>query len=73
MIEQFLFQGGIDQEIGLDLSAGVEYRPLLSNNVILLGGLAALLPANGFKQIYNRLNDEAGPMFSGFLEVVLQY
>lgn len=73
VIEQFLFQGGIDREIGLDLSSGFEYRPLLSNNIIILGGLAALFPANGLKQIYNRFNDELSPQFSGFVQAVLTY
>ena len=63
----------LDREIGVDLSSGYEYRPLLNNNVIFLFGVSALLPANGFRQLYNRLNDHRGPMMAGFMELVLTY
>jgi hypothetical protein len=39
--------------VGEDLGVGVEYRPPLTENIVLRGGAAALLPGNGFKQIYN--------------------
>src|SRR3954453_19428725 len=32
-LEQFVFQGNIANFIGGDLSSGLEYRPMLSNNV----------------------------------------
>ncbi|HET6575064.1 MAG TPA: hypothetical protein VFG68_15765, partial [Fimbriiglobus sp.] len=38
VLETFAFQPGIDRELGTDLSTGLEYRPLLNNNVILLTG-----------------------------------
>ena len=53
-LETFLFDGHIDREIGVDLSSGFEYRPLLSNNVIFTFGVSTLLPGRGFKQLYNR-------------------
>ena len=53
-LEVFLFDGHIDREIGVDLSTGFEYRPLLSNNVIFTLGVSTLLPGRGFKQLYNR-------------------
>ncbi len=53
VLEQFVFQGKIDREIGLDLSSGIEYRPFLSNNIVFLFGAATLIPSNGFKQLYN--------------------
>src|SRR5262249_42956089 len=48
-LETFVFQGDIDRFIGADLSLGVEYRPLLSNNIVMLFGIATLIPAEGFK------------------------
>ena len=37
-LEEVLFQGNIDHDLGTDLSAGLRYRPFLSNNVVLVGG-----------------------------------
>jgi hypothetical protein len=73
VLEQYVFQNHIDREIGFDLSSGVEYRPLLNNNVIIVAGAAALLPANGFRQLYNRFREERGPLGSLFVEVTLTY
>lgn len=42
----------IDREIGWDLSFGLEYRPFLTDNVKLNGGLGMLFPGAGFKDIY---------------------
>ena len=39
-------------EIGWDLSGGVQYRPLLTDNIIVSAGLGALIPGNGYKTIY---------------------
>src|SRR5262249_45997135 len=33
VLRQFVFQQNIDRFIGVDLSLGMEYRPLLSNNI----------------------------------------
>ncbi len=73
VLEQFLFDGNIDREIGVDLSTGFEYRPLLSNNVILKFGVAGLLPGRGFKQIYSRLGHDANALGQGFLEANLVF
>jgi hypothetical protein len=42
----------INSEIGWDLSAGIQWRPLLTNNIIVSAGLGALLPGEGYKAIY---------------------
>lgn len=73
VLEQYVFQSKLDREIGVDLSSGFEYRPFLNNNVIFLFGASSLLPANGFKQLYNRLTDHRGPLMAGFAEMVLTY
>src|SRR5206468_2691882 len=50
---RFLLQDDkIGKDIGFDLSAALEYRPLLNNNIILTAGVAALIPGEGFKDIY---------------------
>jgi Carboxypeptidase regulatory-like domain len=51
-LEFLLFQSPIHHAIGEDAGVGVEYRPPLTENVVLTGGASALQPAQGFKDIY---------------------
>jgi len=51
-LEFLLFQSPIRHTIGEDFGVGVEYRPPLSENIILTGGASALQPGQGFKDIY---------------------
>jgi hypothetical protein len=51
-LEFLLFQSPIHHTIGEDFGIGVEYRPPLSENIILTGGASALQPGQGFKDIY---------------------
>jgi hypothetical protein len=73
VLEQFLAQPHIERFIGEDLSTGIEYRPLLNNNLILTLGASSLIPGAGFKGLYNRGTSDARPLFAGFLEVALTY
>lgn len=68
-VEEVLFQDDIHHDIGTDLSAGLRYRPFLSNNWIIVGGVAALIPGRGFEDIYER-ND---PLFHLFTNVILSF
>ena len=47
-----LQQNGIRRTIGTDSSIGAIYRPLLSDNIVLVGGAAVLAPGRGFQDIY---------------------
>jgi hypothetical protein len=67
------FQERIDTEIGTDLSAGLEIRPYLNNNVIINLGAATLLPGRGFHDLYDELRDPIGPLFAAFVDVILTY
>jgi len=51
-LEFLLFQSPIHHTIGEDFGAGVEYRPPLTENIVLTGGASALQPGQGFKDIY---------------------
>jgi hypothetical protein len=51
-LEFLLFQSPIHHSIGEDFGLGVEYRPPLSENIVLTGGASALQPGEGFKDIY---------------------
>ncbi|HUL35184.1 MAG TPA: carboxypeptidase-like regulatory domain-containing protein [Candidatus Eisenbacteria bacterium] len=51
-MEYVLFQAPIRHNIGEDLGVGVQYRPPLSENIILTGGASMLQPGQGFRDIY---------------------
>jgi hypothetical protein len=73
VLETYVFQSNINKAIGCDLSTAVEYRPLLSNNVIVQAGVATLLPAEGFRDLYNRLNATTNPLVAGFIQMTFTY
>jgi len=51
-LEFLLFQSPIRHTIGEDAGIGVEYRPPLTENMVITGGASALQPGQGFKDIY---------------------
>jgi len=51
-IRQVLFTNHTSSEIGLDCSLGFQWRPLLTNNVIITAGAGFLVPGEGYKDIY---------------------
>jgi hypothetical protein len=69
VLEQLLFQRKVDEEVGWDLSLGLQYRPLLNDNLILSVGLAGFVPGQGFKDIY----DKSTPLYSAFAQLTLTY
>lgn len=82
VLQTFTFQQNIDRSIGADLSLGIEYRPFLNDNVIFRGGVAALVPGRGFKDLFgatnpfsvaNSGNVSTGTLFSNFVEMALTY
>ncbi len=73
VLEQFAFQSGIRRHIGTDMSLGAEYRPLLNNNVIIIGGISGLAPGRGFHDLYDPLVGVVPTLFASFVEVALTY
>jgi len=73
VLQQYVFQNNVRRFIGTDLSAGIEYRPRLNNNLIFTGGVSGLIPGTGFQDLYNPLHGEVNALFASFLEIVLQY
>jgi hypothetical protein len=51
-LEFLLFQSPIRHTIGEDAGIGVEYRPPLTENIVITGGVSALQPGQGFKDMY---------------------
>jgi hypothetical protein len=67
-LELLLFQRPIRHSIGTDLGMGVEYRPPLSGNMVLTGGISSLVPGRGFEEIYN-----GKTLFSVFASIKFQF
>jgi hypothetical protein len=67
-IELLLFESPIHNTIGVDTSLGFEYRPPLSENIVITGGASALLPGQGFRDIYS-----GKTQFSLFANVRFQF
>jgi hypothetical protein len=53
-LETLLFQEQVRPNIGLDYGGGFQFRPPLSENVVLVGGVAAMTLGQGLKDIYAR-------------------
>jgi hypothetical protein len=50
--KQVLFTNHANNDIGLDCSLGLQWRPLLTENVILSAGFGVLVPGEGYKDIF---------------------
>lgn len=85
-IQTALLTDEVDGELGLDCSIGFQYRPLLTDNIIVSTGFGALVPGQGFRDIYRRTtpsvpgytsDQRAGEaddfLYSGLLAITLTY
>ena len=50
-LELLLFQSNIHAGIGADSGIGVTYRPPLSENIVITGGVDTLVPFQGLRDI----------------------
>ena len=53
-LEILLFQRGIRHSIGTDAGLGVQYRPPLTENIVVTAGVSSLVPGAGFEDIFNK-------------------
>jgi hypothetical protein len=85
VIKQVLFTQRAGHDIGLDASLGLQWRPLLTENIIISAGCGFLVPGDGYKDIY-RANTRPVPgypqqdpghvdpfLVNGILTVTLTY
>ncbi|HEX5053224.1 MAG TPA: hypothetical protein VFZ65_15725 [Planctomycetota bacterium] len=64
---EFLLQAAdISKSIGTEVFFGTQYRPLLTNNVIVQFGASALIPDEGFARIYDS-NDMRYSFFTALI------
>jgi hypothetical protein len=73
VLETYLFTGDVRNFIGADISLGSEYRPLLNNNIVMLGGFSTLIAGNGFKDLYQELDGPTRNNLAAFCETVFEY
>jgi len=67
-LELVLFQSPIVHSIGTDVGAGVEYRPPLSENIVITAGTSGLIPSSGFEQVFNPRS-----LISAFARIKFQF
>lgn len=84
VLRTFTFQQDIGRDIGTDLSLGMEWRPFLNDNVIIVWGSAVLIPARGLRDLFGTevppaisqltgLQTEIPQFQQHFLEMALTY
>jgi hypothetical protein len=67
-LEALLFQAPIHNNVGVDLSVGAQYRPPLTENIVIAGGAGILKLGQGMRDIFER-----GYVSSLFLNLRLQF
>ncbi|HET7694434.1 MAG TPA: carboxypeptidase-like regulatory domain-containing protein [Vicinamibacterales bacterium] len=67
-LEALLFQEKVRPAIGIEVGGGATYRPPLSDNVVLVGGVQAMKTGQGLRDIYERRY-----LFSIFVNARLQF
>ncbi len=84
-IKTVLLTDKIDGEIGFDVSLGLQYRPLLTDNIVISAGFGTLIPGRGYADIYRRntqpvpgygSNQTGEPddfLYSGLLAITFTY
>ena len=68
-LEELVEGGDVANELGVDLSFGLIYRPYLSNNVSLSCGASLFFPMRAFRQVF----DEKRPLSAVFGSATLAY
>ncbi len=85
-IKTALLTAKVNGEVGWDLSLGFQYRPLLTDNIIVSAGFGALIPGRGYRDIYNNSSDPVpgldrtsrtgatdGFLYSGLIAITFTY
>jgi hypothetical protein len=67
-LQRVLFQGDIDRFLGVDAGFGVQWRPWLTDNLLITAGASVFQPGKGFKQVLN-----SGLLYSPFVVATLTY
>ena len=50
-LSRVLFQSAIDKQIGMDYSAGFQWRPTLNDQIVVTAAASIFMPSAGFKNL----------------------
>jgi carboxypeptidase family protein len=67
-MEALLFQEKVRPNVGVEYGGGATYRPPLSDNIVIVGGIQVMTLGQGLKDIYERSH-----LFSIFVNARLQF
>ena len=67
-LQYLLFQSAIPVSMGFDYSIGFIYRPLLSDNMVFIGGVSGFTPGSGLRKIYT-----SQTLYSAFSGIKFQF
>ena len=67
-VRRLLFQNEISKFLGIDVGGGIQYRPMLTDNLLLTAGVSAFQPSKGFKQVLS-----SGVLYTPFVVATLTY
>ncbi len=70
VLESLRQQGSIDSVLGQDVSVSLIWRPFMTQNIVLRGSAATLIPGNGFDDLYGK---EADTPYSVLMNMVLMF
>ncbi|GEM_PF-916859 len=79
VLSELLFQPDVRKGIGFDYGVGVMFRPVLNDNIFIMGGYTSLIPGTGFKDIFSsncagqNCGADAKTLYSTFLKVKFIY
>ena len=59
------------KDLGIDISMGAQYRPFMTQNIVLNVSASALLPGSALKQLYEE--NQRGPQYSVLMNLLLTY
>jgi hypothetical protein len=68
VLQRVLFQQNIEKSIGMDYSAGVQWRPALNDQIVVTGGASFFIPSAGFENILT-----TDRLFAPFVVLTLRY
>jgi len=71
VLEVLRNQAPISREIGWDVSAALQWRPFMTQNIVVNASAAMLAPGKGMKQLYDE--DKRGPQYSMLLNVIATF
>jgi hypothetical protein len=67
-LSRVLFQSAVEKSIGLDFSAGLQWRPTLNDQIVITAGGSVFIPTAGFKNILT-----TDRLFAPFVVLSLRY